>query len=86
MTMHSCSLKTNYTNKFSIPKLRENNPFHNSNNSHVGRNNYQATFSVMENQGNSMNNIEIMKVDEHTFMLIKTKLHKSTLHIQIEGK
>jgi len=25
----------------------------------------------MENEGNSLNNIEIMKFDEHTFMFIK---------------
>ena len=33
--------------------------------------NYQVTFTFMENQENTLNNIDIMKVDEHTFMLIK---------------
>jgi len=59
-----------------MPKLRENSPFHHSNNSHDSRNNYQTTFSVMENQVNSMNNIEVMKVDEHKLMLIKNNLHQ----------
>ena len=72
MNIHSCSSKTNYTNKFSIPKLCENSPFHNSNVTHASRNDYKVTFTFMENQVNSLNNIDIMKVDEHTFMPSKT--------------
>jgi len=30
----------------------------------------------MENQGNSLNNFEIINVDEHTLMLIKKRLHQ----------
>ena len=86
MNIHLCSTKTNYTNTFSIPKLRENSSFHNSNNTHASRNNYQATLSAMENQGNSMNNIQIMKVDEHKLTLIRNKLHQQILHTQIKGK
>jgi len=70
------SSKTSYTTTFSILKMRENSPFLNCKVSHTCRNNYQATFSVLENQGNSMNNIEIMKVDEHKLMLIKNKLYQ----------
>jgi len=72
MNTHSCSSKTDYTNIFCIPKLGENHQFHNSNVNNACRNNYPVTFTFMENQGNSLNNTEIMKVDEHTFMLIKT--------------
>jgi len=75
MTMHSCLSKTDYNNKFYIFELGDS-PFYNLDNTHACRNNYQATFSVMENQGNSMNNIEVMKVDEHKLMLIKNNLHQ----------
>ena len=34
----------------------ESNPLHNSNVTHASRNNYQVTFTFMENQGNSLNN------------------------------
>jgi len=50
--------------KFAIPKLCENTPFHNSNVTHVGRNNYQVILAFMESQVNSMINTENMKVDE----------------------
>ena len=63
--MHWCSLKSDCTIKFSIPKLYENTPFHNSNDTHGGRNNYQ------KNQGNPLNDTEQVKVEEHTLVLIK---------------
>ena len=69
MNRDPCSSKTDYTNKFSILKYSEK--FHDSNVPHGCRNNYQVTFTFMENQGNSLNNIEIMEVEEHTSMLIK---------------
>jgi len=40
----------------------------------------------MENQGNSMNNNIIMKVDEHKLMLIRNRLYQKIIHSQIEGK
>jgi len=56
--------------------LFENTPFHNSNDTHGGRNNYQVSLTFMENQGNTLNNIEKMKVDEHTLVIIKNRLHQ----------
>jgi len=37
----------------------------------------------MDNQGNSLNNIVIMKIDEHTLILIKNSLHQQILHTQM---
>jgi len=37
----------------------------------------------MENQGNSLNNIVIMKIDEHTLILIKNSLHQQILQTPI---
>ena len=68
-------IKTDYTNKFSIPKLYENTPFHNSNVIHGGRNNDQVTLTFMENLGYTLNNTEKMKVDEHALVLITNRLH-----------
>jgi len=70
MNMHWCSLKTNCTNKFLIPKLNENTPFHNSNVTHAVRKNHQVTLTFMENEENTMINTEKMKVDEHALVLI----------------
>ena len=67
-------IKTDFTIKFSIPKLCENTAFYNSNVTHVARNNYQVTLTFMENEGNSLLNTENMKVDEHTLVLIKNRL------------
>ena len=75
MNIHWCSLKTDCTNKFSIPELCENSPFNNSNVTHGGRNNYQVTLTFMKNQGNTLNNTEMIEVNEHTLVLIKNKLH-----------
>ncbi len=55
MNMHWSSSKTDSTIKFSIQKLYENTPFHNSNVTHGGRNNYQVTQTFKENQGNTLN-------------------------------
>jgi len=44
INIHSCSSKTYYINKFSIPKLFENSLFHNSIVVHASRNNYQVIF------------------------------------------
>ena len=54
MNLHAFSSKIDCTNKFSIPKLSENSPFHDSDITHDDRNNYQVTFTFMENQGNSL--------------------------------
>ena len=60
-----CSSKTDFTIKFSIPKLCENIILHNSNVTHVGRKYYEVTLTSMENQGKSLINTENMKVDDH---------------------
>ena len=73
--MHWCSLKTNCTIQFSIPKLYENTSFHNVNVTHTGTKNHQVTITFMENQGNILINTEKMRVDEHKLVLIKNKLH-----------
>ncbi len=59
-----------------MPKLFENTPFHHYNDTHGSTNNYQVSLTFMDNQGNSLNNTEKMKVDEHTLVLIKNKLHQ----------
>jgi len=51
--------------------LFENILFRNSNITHGHTNNYQVTLTFMDNPGNSLNNTEKMKVDEHTLVLIK---------------
>jgi len=71
MNIQLLSSKTNCTNKFSILKLRKNSPFDNVENSHGCRNNYQPTFDSLENQGNSLNNIIRIKVNEHTIVVNK---------------
>ncbi len=76
MNMHCCSSKTDCTNQFYTPKLCENTPFHNSNVTHGGRNNYQVTLTCTKNQGNTLNNTEKMIVDEHALLLIKNRLHQ----------
>ena len=76
MNTHWSSSKTDYTNKFSISKLFENTPFHNSNDTHGGRNNYQISLTFMKNQGNPLNDTEQVKVEEHTLEPIKNRLHQ----------
>jgi len=68
MNIHSFSSKTDCTNKFPIPKLSGNSWLHNSNVTHAGRNSYQVTIILMENQGKSLINTVIIKFDEHTFI------------------
>jgi len=75
MNMHWCSLKTDCTIKFSIPKLYENTPFHNLNVTHAGTKNHQVRITFMENQGNILINTEKMKFDEHALVLTKNRLH-----------
>jgi len=75
MNMHWCSLKTDCTIKFSIPKWYENTPFHNLNVTHAGTKNHQVTITFMENQENTLINTEMMNVDDHALVLIKNKLH-----------
>jgi len=66
MKMHWYSSKTNCTIEESILKLCENILFHNSNISHESKNNYQVTFSFMENQGKSLiNTEEIVLINMH---------------------
>ena len=75
MNMHWCSLKTDYTLKFSIPKWYENTPFDNFNVTQAGTKNHQVTITFMENQQKSLINTEKMKFDEHALVLIKNRLH-----------
>jgi len=75
MNIHCCSLKTDCTIKFYIPKLYENIPFDNFNVTHAGTKNHQVPITFMENQGNTLINTEKMKVDEHALVLIKNRLH-----------
>ena len=75
MNIEWCTLKTDYTIKFSIPKLYENTSFDNLNLTHVGTKNHQVTISFMENQGNILINTEKMNADEHALVLIQNKLH-----------
>jgi len=73
--MHGCSLKTDFTITFSIPKLYENTPFHNFNITHVGTKNHQVRITFMENQRNTLINTEKMKIDEHSLVHINNSLH-----------
>jgi len=75
VNIHWCSLKTDYTIKFSIPKLYENTSFHNLNVTHAGTKNHYVTITFMENLKKTLINTEKMKVDEHALVLIKNKLH-----------
>jgi len=75
MNIEWCTLKTDCTINFSIPKLYENTLFDNFNITHAGTNNHQVTITFMENQENTLMNTEKMKVDEHSLMLIKNRLH-----------
>jgi len=54
----------------------ENTLFHNSNDSHGGRNNYQISLTFMENQVSPLNDTEQVKVEEHTLVLIKNRFHQ----------
>jgi len=76
MNIQLLSINTDCTNNFSIIELRETSLFHNFEDSLSCRNNYQPTFDCMENQGNSLDNIEKIKVDEHTNVVSKNKLHQ----------
>jgi len=73
--MHWCSLQTDCTIKFSIPKLYENTSFDNFNITHVGTKNHQVTITFIENQRNTLINTKKMKVDENALMLIQNRLH-----------
>jgi len=75
MNMNWCSFKTDCTIKCSIPKLYENTPFDNFNITHAGTKNHQVTITFMENQENTLINTEKMKVDEHSLVHIKNRLH-----------
>ena len=63
------------TINYSIPKLYENTPLHSFIVTHAGTKNHQVTITFMENQGNILINTEKMKVDEHSLVLIKNRLH-----------
>jgi len=52
MIIHLFSSKTNYTNKFYIPKMRENSPFQVLNVSHTHITDDQPTFTIMEMKEN----------------------------------
>jgi len=68
MNLHSFSTKTDCTNEYSIQKLSRNSLFCDSNAIQLGRNNYQVSFSCMENQEMSMKNTVLMHLDELTFI------------------
>jgi len=72
MILQSFSLKTDCTNKFSIPKLCEKSSFQVSNSTHDNRNNYQVIFTFIENTGNSLQNTVMMKNDEIISFSLKT--------------
>jgi len=76
MNLYSFSSKTDCTNKFSIAKLSENSPFQFSNSTHDDRNNYQVTFTFIENPRHSPKNTDMIKYDELTFILIENGLHQ----------
>jgi len=76
MTIHSFSSKTNYTNKFSIPKLRENSLFLAVSITHSGITHDPPTFTNMENQGKSMIINVILKNDDHTLIFIQNILYQ----------
>ena len=71
MNLYSLSLKTDCTNKFSIPKLSDNSSFKGSNSTYGDRKNYQVTFTFIENPESSLKNTIMMKHDELLFILIK---------------
>ena len=75
MNIHWCTLKTDCTNKFSIPKLYENTPLHSFNATHAGTKNHEVRITFMESQENTLINTEKMKVDEYALVLIKNRLH-----------
>ena len=52
----------------------EKTVFHYSNVTHGSTNNYQITLTFMKNEGNPLNNTEMMKVDEHTLVFISVGL------------
>jgi len=74
MNLHSFSLKTYWSNKFSIPKLSENCPFQSSDNTCDDRKNCQVTFIYMKNPGNLLKNTVMMKYDGLAFILIKKQI------------
>ena len=87
MIMHWCSLKTDCTITFFIPKWYENTPFHNLNVTHASTKNHQVTRNFMENQGKTLINAKKMRVDDHASVCIKNnctiefsipKLYKKT--------
>ena len=73
--MHLCSLKTDCITVFFIPKLYENTLFDNFNVTYAGTKNHQVTITFMENEENKLINTKKMKVDEHSLVLIKNRLH-----------
>jgi len=44
---------------------------------------HKVTITFMENQGNKMTNADKMKVDEHSLVLIKNRLHHQILHTKM---
>ena len=75
MNIHWCTLKTDCTIKFSIPKWYENTPFDDFNVTQAGTKNQQVTITFMQNQENTLINTEKMRVDEYSLVLIKNRLH-----------
>ncbi len=76
MNIQLLSVKTNCINKFSILQLRENRLFHNFKDILDCRNDYQPTFDSMENERKPVSNNEKIKVDEHTIVVNKHRLHQ----------
>jgi len=82
MKLYLFPLKTDCSNKISIFKIYENGPFQVSYSTHDDRNNYQVTFTFIENPGNSLKNTVMMKLDDLTFILIENDCTNKFIQIK----
>jgi len=64
MNLYLFALKTNYTNKFFIPKICENSPFLKNSSAHLMREKSQVTFTYKKNSGNFLQDTIMMNYDE----------------------
>ena len=72
MNMHCCSLKTNCSIKFSIPKWYENTPFHNLNITHAGAKYHQVTWTFLEIKETHWSTLKIWKLMNMNWCSLKT--------------
>jgi len=86
MTRHLFSSKTNYTNTFSIPHLREKCLFHIFNYPSYSHNRWSTNFYSDRKQRTINDQQCVYRKDEHAFIFIQNKLHQYILHTQIEWK